>query len=52
MAFGLHVAACLRVGDEETRPDPESDVAAADLHRIVDVVARAGGEDLARLPAQ
>jgi len=48
----LHVAARLRVGDEQAWPDPEADVAVPELYRIVDVVVPASVEDSARLPAQ
>src|SRR5207244_2552288 len=34
----LYIAARSRVADEDARLDPEADVAAADLHRVVDVV--------------
>src|SRR6476469_6511226 len=52
LAGNFDVATCPRVGDEQTRPDPEADVAAPDLHRVVDVFVRGCGEDLPRLPPQ
>ena len=52
VATHFDVAMRLRVGHEQTRPDPEADVPTPDLHRVVDVVARAFCEDLPRLPAR